>query len=46
MPIDVVVRVDVSPWSETSDFAIFADGQTVSEFNEVDDSIAQGGTIA
>jgi hypothetical protein len=26
MPMDVVVRVDVSPWSEPSAFAIFADG--------------------
>jgi hypothetical protein len=26
MPMDVVVRVDVSPWSDPSGFAIFADG--------------------
>jgi hypothetical protein len=26
MPMDVVVRVDVSPWSSPSAFAIFADG--------------------
>jgi alpha-ketoglutarate-dependent taurine dioxygenase len=26
MPMDVVVRVDVSPWSNPSAFAIFADG--------------------
>lgn len=26
MPMDVVVRVDVSPWSDPSAFAIFADG--------------------
>lgn len=26
MPMDVVVRVDVSPWSDSSAFAIFADG--------------------
>jgi len=46
MPIDVVVRVDVSPWSDPSDFAIFADGQIVSDISEADDSIVQGGTIA
>jgi hypothetical protein len=26
MPMDIVVRVDVSPWSDPSAFAIFADG--------------------
>jgi hypothetical protein len=26
MPIDVAVRVDVSPWASPSDFAVFADG--------------------
>ena len=26
MPMDVVVRVDVSPWSDPSAFAVFADG--------------------
>ena len=26
MPMDVVVRVDVSPWADPSDFAVFADG--------------------
>jgi hypothetical protein len=27
MPIDVVVRVDVSPWEQPQAFAVFADGQ-------------------
>ena len=30
MPLDVVVRVDVSPWSDPSAFAIFAEGATSS----------------
>jgi hypothetical protein len=30
MPMDVVVRVDVSPWSDPSAFAIFAEGATSS----------------
>ena len=35
MPMDVVVRVDVSPWSDPSAFAIFADGaQTSSVVDE------------
>lgn len=37
MPMDIVVRVDVSPWSNPSAFAIFADGAPTST-NEVDDS--------
>ena len=37
MPMDIVVRVDVSPWSSPSAFAIFADGAPTST-NEVDDS--------
>jgi hypothetical protein len=45
-PIDVVVRVDVSPWSDTADFAIFADSDISSDTIEADDSIEQGGTIA
>mgnify|MGYP007042172832 FL=1 len=35
--MDIVVRVDVSPWSSPSAFAIFADGAPTST-NEVDDS--------
>jgi hypothetical protein len=30
MPMDVVVRVDVSPWSDPSAFAIFAEGASTS----------------
>jgi hypothetical protein len=45
-PIDVVVRVDVSPWSDTADFAIFADSDVSSVSIEADYSIEQGGTIA
>jgi hypothetical protein len=37
MPMDVVVRVDVSPWAEPSAFAIFADG-TPTLIPELDDS--------
>jgi len=37
MPMDVVVRVDVSPWAEPSAFAIFADG-TPTLTPELDDS--------
>ena len=29
MPMDVVVRVDVSPWSNPSAFAVFADGASI-----------------
>ena len=45
-PIDVVVRVDVSPWSDTGDFAIFADSDISSDIIEAEDSFEQGGTIA
>jgi hypothetical protein len=34
MPMDVVVRVDVSPWSDPSAFAIFADGAPAATFSE------------
>jgi len=34
MPMDVVVRVDVSPWSDPSAFAIFADGASTPTFGE------------
>jgi len=34
MPMDVVVRVDVSPWSDPSAFAIFADGLLAPEIAE------------
>jgi hypothetical protein len=34
MPMDVVVRVDVSPWSDPSAFAIFADGAPAAAFSE------------
>lgn len=31
MPLDVVVRVDVSPWAEPGDFTVFAAGTVVQE---------------
>jgi hypothetical protein len=31
MPLDVVVRVDVSPWADPSAFTIFADNQSVAK---------------
>lgn len=34
MPMDVVVRVDVSPWSNPSAFAVFADGVQKSSVQE------------
>jgi hypothetical protein len=34
MPMDVVVRVDVSPWSDPSAFAIFADGAPIPTFGD------------
>jgi hypothetical protein len=34
MPMDVVVRVDVSPWSDPSAFAIFADAAPAAAFSE------------
>jgi hypothetical protein len=34
MPMDVVVRVDVSPWSDPSAFAIFADGASTPTLGE------------
>jgi hypothetical protein len=34
MPMDVVVRVDVSPWSDPSAFAIFADGAPTPTFGD------------
>jgi hypothetical protein len=32
--MDVVVRVDVSPWSDPSAFAIFADGAPTPTFGD------------
>jgi hypothetical protein len=34
MPMDVVVRVDVSPWSDPSAFAIFADGTQITTHSD------------
>ena len=33
MPIDIVVRVDVSPWANPSAFAVFADGASTISFS-------------
>jgi hypothetical protein len=47
MPMDVVVRVDVSPWSNPSAFAIFADGApTPSQVAVEEDSLERGDTSA
>ena len=51
MPMDVVVRVDVSPWADPSDFAVFADGavtqtQTEEESWQNPTDEAVGGTSA
>jgi hypothetical protein len=34
MPMDVVVRVDVSPWANPSAFAVFADGAKISSLGD------------
>jgi hypothetical protein len=45
MPMDVVVRVDVSPWADPSAFAIFADGATTSQIRvESLETIERGAT--
>ncbi len=44
MPLDVVVRVDVSPWSDPSAFTIFADGKEDMQSSE--EGIDRGGTSA
>jgi hypothetical protein len=45
MPMDVVVRVDVSPWSDPSAFAIFADGgQNPSVIEEEAQTVERGMT--
>jgi hypothetical protein len=43
MPMDVVVRVDVSPWSDPSAFAIFADGVAIPTFGDEQFETTQGG---
>lgn len=46
-PLDVVVRVDVSPWSEPSAFAVFADAiSTQTEDQSGEDYLSGGGTSA
>lgn len=47
-PMDVVVRVDVSPWANPSAFAIFADGsyQPVEEVSDEEVVTVEGGTSA
>jgi hypothetical protein len=42
MPMDVVVRVDVSPWSDPSAFAIFADGGMTPSVVEEDGQTVEG----
>lgn len=39
MPMDIVVRVDVSEWADASDFAVFADGAKNALHEEDDDEI-------
>jgi hypothetical protein len=46
MPMDVVVRVDVSPWSDPSAFAIFADGVAIPTFGDEHVETTQGGTTS
>ena len=43
MPLDVVVRVDVSPWAEPRDFTVFAASTVADEMEEQDVSGATGG---
>jgi hypothetical protein len=46
-PLDVVVRVDVSPWADTSAFTVFADdirrGARPSNPNELPETLTNGG---
>ena len=45
MPMDVVVRVDVSPWADPSAFAIFADGASTTQIRvENVETIERGAT--
>jgi hypothetical protein len=46
MPMDVVVRVDVSPWSNPSAFAIFADGAVTPTSGDEQVDTTQGGTTS
>ncbi len=43
MPLDVVVRVDVSPWSDPSAFTIFADGKVKLEAMQPPEEEIYGG---
>jgi hypothetical protein len=45
-PMDVVVRVDVSPWADPSAFAIFADGMSAPVIEAVEEDLltVEGGT--
>ena len=47
MPLDVVVRVDVSPWADTSAFTVFADdirrGARPFDPNELPETLTNGG---
>lgn len=42
-PMDVVVRVDVSPWADPSAFAVFADAVEEQIFEEVEETESFGG---
>ncbi len=45
MPLDVVVRVDVSPWSDPSAFTIFADGKVkLEDMQPPEKEFDRGGT--
>jgi hypothetical protein len=47
MPLDVVVRVDVSPWADTSAFTVFAEDirRSARPFNanELPENLTNGG---
>jgi hypothetical protein len=46
MPMDIVVRVDVSPWADPSAFTIFADVQSAAISTGEEDGQIVGGTTS
>lgn len=46
MPMDVVVRVDVSPWSNPSAFAVFADGASIAPVKVEEFEIVERGATS
>jgi hypothetical protein len=46
MPMDIVVRVDVSPWADPSAFTIFADNQSTAISTAEDDGHIVGGATS